>query len=186
MEDQQTASKPRITASMITAIAAGIVSLSALTVSIYEAYLMREQQAASVLPIIDFWAAYDPGKGYSLHLANKGLGPAFVKHISVQVDNAFGKHWTDALHKITGRQVAHNESALMGSVLAPGETGELVGIGNPEDGTAVWGQAQRVTLRVCYCSVFQDCWVTTVKDLNTGKPFSEAIEACPSDDLVVF
>jgi hypothetical protein len=186
MEAQEKSSRPRITASMITALAAGIVSLSALSVSIYEAYLMREQQAASVLPIIDFWAAYNYGEGYSLNLANKGLGPAFIKHIGVDVDDSSSHTWNDVLVKMTGRQIAHNESALIGSVLAPGETGTMLAITGAEDGTEVWQQAQRVTLRVCYCSVFGDCWTTTVKELNTGKPRSEEITACASGDQVIF
>jgi hypothetical protein len=171
--------KPRLSASMITAIAAGIVSLSALGVSIYEAYLMREQQAASVLPIIDFWSAYGPESGYSLNLANKGLGPAFIKDISVTVDGKEQNHWTAVTRAITGQPVPHGESALIGSVLAPGDAGALITIPDPERGTEIWRQAMRMSMQVCYCSVFKNCWLTDVADLNTGTPRTLEADACP-------
>lgn len=186
MSDADPPKSPRITSSMMTALAAGIVSLSALTVSIYEAYLMREQQAASVLPIIDFWAAYSTDHSYSLNLANKGLGPAFIKHITVDVDGAPARSWGEVTKFLTGRRVALSESALIGSVLAPGEAGEMLSINHEESGTLVWRNAGRVVLGVCYCSVFGNCWTTTVEDLNTGKPVTIEAKVCPSSDNTIF
>ncbi len=171
---------------MITALAAGVVSISALAVSIYEAYLMREQQAASVLPIIDFWAAYNPDESYSLNLANKGLGPAFMRHIAVRVDGEEHKNWNSVTKAMTGRVIGHNESALIGSVLAPGEVSSMLSIGDSTASTEVWRKAQNVELSVCYCSVFGDCWTTTVSDLNTGSPSAVSTETCPSAEGVIF
>ncbi len=178
--------KQRITASMITALAAGIVSLSALSVSIYEAYLMREQQAASVLPIIDFWAAYSTDQSYSLNLANKGLGPAFIKHITVSVDGEPARTWGQVTGTLAGRSVFLSESALIGSVLAPGEVGQMLAVNDKDSGTLIWKNAGRVVLGVCYCSVFDNCWTTTVSSLNTGKPVTEETRVCPSDDELIF
>lgn len=171
---------------MITALAAGVVSLSALGVSIYEAYLMREQQAASVLPIIDFWAAFEPGSNYSLHLANKGLGPAFIKHINVLVDKEPMDNWYAVTKALTNRDIPHNESALIGSVLAPGETGNMLGIPGDPEGTEVWENAHRIDLVICYCSVFGNCWTTTISRLNTGTPNTVESSACPAGDDVIF
>ena len=185
-DSQQQPRRGGISSSMITALAAGVVSLSALAVSIYEAYLMREQQAASVLPIIDFWAAYNPGESYSLNLANKGLGPAFMKHIEVLVDGDSHRNWISVTEAMTGSRVALNESALIGSVLAPGEVNTMLSIADAEDGTAVWRQADRIQLNVCYCSVFENCWTTSVTNLNTGSPTTQAIDACPQADNVIF
>lgn len=169
----------RISSSMITAIAAGIVSLSALGVSIYEAYLMREQQAASVLPIVDFWSAYDHRAGYSLNLANKGLGPAFVRDIEVSVDGTPLKHWTAVTKALTGELVPHAESAIIGSVLAPGDQVAMLAIDEPGIATTVWQSASRLAIKVCYCSVFEHCWFTIVSDVNTGTPENMKIDACP-------
>ena len=171
---------------MITALAAGVVSLSALSVSIYEAYLMREQQAASVLPIIDFWAAYSTDHSYSLNLANKGLGPAFIKHITVSVDGNPAQTWGQAVKTLTDRWVALSESALIGSVLAPGEAGQMLAVKDGDSGTLIWSNAERVELAVCYCSVFSNCWTTTVTDLNVGKPITAETKMCPSDDELIF
>lgn len=186
MEEQQPPPRQRITSSMITALAAGVVSLSALTVSIYEAYLMREQQAASVLPIIDFWAAFVPDDSYSLNLANKGLGPAFIKHINVLVDEKPLGNWHEVTQALTTRSIPHNESALIGSVLAPGETGTMLGITDDGDSTEIWENAHRIDLVICYCSVFGNCWTTTISQLNTGTPSTIETSVCPAGDDVIF
>ena len=136
--------------SMITAIAAGIVSLSALGVSIYEAYLMREQQAASVLPIVDFWAGYELGGAYALNLANKGLGPGFIKDIEVSVDQGSHDNWGQVMAAVNGKRVPRTESALIGSVLAPGDIATLVSIQDPTLAGEVWGEASRISLSVCF------------------------------------
>ena len=186
MNENEPSRRPCITASMITALAAGVVSLSALTVSIYEAYLMRQQQAAAVLPIMDFWAAYESNDGYSLHLANKGLGPAFVKSIDVRVDGTSQEHWIAVMEALIGRPVAHSEAAIIGSVLSPGESGTLLAINDPDNGPEVWKNANRVALEVCYCSVFENCWNTTISNLNIGTPTSSEVSSCPSGDGVFF
>jgi hypothetical protein len=87
---------------------------------------------------------------------------------------------------LTGRRVALSESALIGSVLAPGEAGEMLSINHEDSGTLVWRNAGRVVLGVCYCSVFGNCWTTTVEDLNTGKPVTVEAKVCPSSDNTIF
>ena len=176
----------KLTSSMITAIAAGIVSLSALSVSIYEAYLMREQQAASVLPIIDYWSSYESGGAYSMNLANKGLGPAYIKDIEISVDTEPKRNWTEVLRMLAAAPVAHAESAMIGSVMAQGEANALISIPDPDAATAIWREAERLSIRVCYCSVFKNCWETVVTNMNTGTPTTSEIDLCPVPGPTLF
>lgn len=171
---------PRIGNSMYAALAAGVVSVSALGVSIYEAWLMREQQAASVLPIVDFWTGYGGDHGYSVNVANKGLGPAFIRDIDVRVDGQEMENWTSVLVALVGQRVNHNESNLSGNVVAQGESGAMLSISDMDMATAVWHQGERVSMTLCFCSVFEECWQTDIANLNVATPRTERVQSCPS------
>ena len=71
-------------ASRYDAIVATFVGLLALCVSGYTAYMQRQQVRAAVWPILEF----DSSNGLiRFTLANKGVGPAIVKHVIVKVDD---------------------------------------------------------------------------------------------------
>src|SRR5438046_1878347 len=71
-------------ASRYDALIATFVGLCALCVSGYTAYVQRQQVRAAVWPILEF----DSGNGpIRFILANKGVGPAIIKHVIVRVDD---------------------------------------------------------------------------------------------------
>ena len=71
-------------ASRYDAVIATFVGFLALCVSGYTAYMQRQQVRAAVWPILEF----DSGNG-PIHfiLANKGVGPAIIKHVILKVDD---------------------------------------------------------------------------------------------------
>lgn len=78
-----------------------IMSTSALFISVlslvglmYQSYLAREenkliqmQQSASVLPYLHQWYS-EYQDNYRLIIGNKGVGPAFIKHVEITLDSA--------------------------------------------------------------------------------------------------
>jgi hypothetical protein len=70
-----------------------------LCVSAYTAYVQRQQVRAAVWPILEF----DSGNG-PIHftLANKGVGPAIIRHVIVMVDGQPVRNWKEALQKMLG------------------------------------------------------------------------------------
>ena len=62
------------------AIAALIVSLSAVVVGIYEARLQRAHDVAEVWPHVEITTFITP-RGASLSLENTGLGPAIINSV---------------------------------------------------------------------------------------------------------
>src|SRR5437867_6182738 len=86
-------------ASRYDALIATFVGLCALCVSGYTAYVQRQQVRAAVWPILEF----DSGNGpIRFILANKGVGPAIIKHVIVRVDDQAVKNWAEVLQKILG------------------------------------------------------------------------------------
>src|SRR5438552_12670449 len=101
-------------------IIATLVGLCALCVSAYTAYVQRQQVRAAVWPILEF----DSGNG-PIHfiLANKGVGPAIIRHVIVKVDDQPVKNWAEVLEKILGPGYhPGEESDMSGRVFSAGES----------------------------------------------------------------
>jgi hypothetical protein len=102
------------------AVIATFVGLLALCVSGYTAYMQRQQVRAAVWPILEF----DSGNG-PIHftLANKGVGPAIIKHVILKVDDQPVKNWAEVLEKILGSGYhLGEESDMSGRVFSAGES----------------------------------------------------------------
>lgn len=107
-------------ASRYDAIIATLVGLCALCVSAYTAYVQRQQVRAAVWPILEFDSANAPDIHYIL--ANKGVGPAIIRHVIVMVDGQPVRNWKEALEKILGPGYLFSESDMSFHVLAAGES----------------------------------------------------------------
>src|SRR5437762_14392329 len=82
-------------ASRYDAVIATFVGLCALCVSGYTAYVQRQQVRAAVWPILEFGSSNAPDIHFSL--ANKGVGPAIIRHVIVKVDGRPVRNWKEAL-----------------------------------------------------------------------------------------
>lgn len=146
----------------IVSASAAFVAISALVVSMYQTYLMRQQQKLSAWPYLTqghSWRAR--GSGYSYVVTNNGVGPALVGGVEVLVDGKPQPTWGAAARGLvgTGAATLTYSSFHRGSVLLPGAALALVEI--PSDSTArvFWLAAQkRLRVVICYCSLYDDCW----------------------------
>ena len=79
---------------------ATFIALLAVSVAGYTAYMQRQQVRAAVWPILEF----DTSNGPDIHftVANKGVGPAIIRHVIVRVDAQPVKNWNEALDKLVG------------------------------------------------------------------------------------
>ena len=157
------ASRARALLDRVLSASAGLVALSALAVSVYQAYMGRQQQKMSVWPYL---AAYNvgpfDGNDYEFRVSNQGVGPMLVQQVALLVDSQPVRSWQRA-RRTLGIPDDSVEKELYGSfngasVLLAGQERSLVTIGGP-GAMAFWRAAQnRVQLRVCYCSLYGDCW----------------------------
>ena len=100
---------------------ATFIALLAVCVAGYTAYMQRQQVRAAVWPILEF----DSSNGPDIHftLANKGVGPAIIRHVIVKVDGQPVKNWNELLDKLIGTgKHRFSESDMSGHVLAPNES----------------------------------------------------------------
>jgi hypothetical protein len=180
-------------ASRYDAVIATLVGLLALCVSAYTAYVQRQQVRAAVWPILEFDSSNAP-----IHfiLANKGVGPAIIRHVIVKVDGQPVRNWKEALQRILGPgEHLGSESDMSGRVFAAGESMTVFTPRDPENNPLNFDKSNpfwvkmnkeraRVTVEICYCSTLDECWTLRA---GGSKP-STTVETrrCPTPSATSF
>ena len=165
---------------------AGIVAISALLVSVYQAYIARQQVRMSAWPYVT-QGNTGGGTDWAWVVANVGLGPALVRSMRVDVDGKAVRDWgafgttmlavDETTLKARLREHRVTTSTIRrGTVLLPGNTTELLRIsGGPFAGAMrQLLNDERVSVRFCYCSLYQECWVN-----DSRAPEPAPVRACP-------
>jgi hypothetical protein len=180
-------------ASRYDAVIATFVGICALCVSAYTAHVQRQQVRAAVWPILYFDSSNAPDIHFTL--ANKGVGPAIIRHVIVNVDHHPVKNWREALEILLGPGRHHaSESDMSGRVLAAGESMGVLApfdsAGKPltfDESNPEWVKMdkdrERITVEICYCSTLGECW--TLRSGGSGRS-STIAGRCPSPSATSF
>jgi hypothetical protein len=180
-------------ASRYDAVIATFVGLLALCVSAYTAYVQRQQVRAAVWPILEFDSSNAP-----IHfiLANKGVGPAIIRHVLVKVDGQPVRNWKEALQRILGPgEHLGSESDMSGRVFAAGESMTVFTPRDPENNplnfdksNSLWVTMNkdrlRVTVEICYCSTLGECW--TLRAGGSTPSTTTETRRCPTPSATSF
>ena len=181
-------------ASRYDAVIATLVGLCALCVSGYTAYMQRQQVRAAVWPILEFDSSNAPDIHFTL--ANKGVGPAIIRHVIVMVDGQPVRNWKEALEKILGPgEHLVSESDMSGHVFAAGESMDVLTPLDPENNPLKYDKSNplwvklnkdrgRVTVEICYCSTLGECW--TLRGSGMTPSTTTETRRCPSPSATSF
>jgi hypothetical protein len=193
-------------ASRYDAVIATLVGLCALCVSGYTAYMQRQQVRAMVWPILEFISSNDPN--IHLTLANKGVGPAIIRHVIVKVNGQSVSDWIEALEKLMGPdkpagwirssatpEFRYSESDMSGRVVAAGESMTVFTPWDAEGNPIPYDRSnplyvrmnerrQRIEVEICYCSTLGDCW--TLRGGRKTTNVTTATRRCPSSSATSF
>ncbi len=178
MEDSQQQKNPGsvISSHSLVAFSAIFVSLCALAVSIYQAKIMRETQKATAWPFIEILPSNSQA-GSTLGIFNKGTGPAIIRSVSVMLEDEAYQSWDDVFETaLQGEKIHYTWSTVYGRVLAPNDEVMAVQL-TREDAVKVGAVLGNFSFEICYCSVYDDCWTTTL-DRKT-----HTVEACAVDQV---
>ena len=185
--------KPTRGASRYDAIIATFVGVCALCVSGYTAHVQRQQVRAAVWPILEFDTSNGP---IQFTVANKGVGPAIIRHVIVRVDDQPVKNWYEALEKILGPgKHTGEESDISGHVFSAGES---LNVFTPHDdannainfdkSNPLWAQLNtgrsRVTVEICYSSTLGECW--TLRAGGATPSTTTETRRCPTPSATSF
>src|SRR5262249_42269432 len=181
------------TASRYEAFVATFIALLAVSIAGYTAYMQRQQVRAAVWPILEFDSSNGPIR---FTLANKGVGPAIIKHVIVKVDEQPVKNWTEALERILGPGHHPGEESDMSSRVF--SAGESVNVFIPHDeaenpiafdkSNLLWAKLNtdraRVSVEICYCSTLGECW--TLRGGGMTRNTTISTRRCPNPSGISF
>jgi hypothetical protein len=180
-----------------------VISLASLFTAVYQSIIMRRTLEASVWPRVEWENSnYDEehrANAIIFGLANRGVGPARIARVEILykgkrmgnenvllldccVGGGTQEERSVTLKRLTGRTFT---STLDGVALTPGQERILFQFDRPVEDSlalAVWDRLNKIRdeldLTVCYCSVFDDCWITRARAYTQA---TEPVRTCPSE-----
>ena len=159
---------------MVVAISAVVIGACALVVAFYEVRIMRADQRASVLPLVELnhstlrRARDAPGVSPTItqlkfSAENVGIGPAKIVNFRVTVDGRPFTTWGDTVRALLGREesINYSSSTIMGRTIPVGQTIEVFSMSDTELADDIYANIDRLDFEACFCSVFNECWTAS-------------------------
>jgi len=189
--------RPRHWLEYISTAFAVVISLISLWVAIETERANRQMVAASSWPLLQVDSSNVDDKGNSVLLfrvTNTGVGPAKVRSFEVFYK---GHPYRSAVSLIracckkdfvrpppddTDPKNFFITGGVPGNVIRAGETHPFIQMGLGSKNEAVWralntARNDDMFYRICYCSVFDECWINTVHGRNQLDP--TPVGTCP-------
>jgi hypothetical protein len=158
---------------MIVALSALFIGLVTAFTSIYSAYVDREYARASVWPRLEIFRSFNDDS-FSYGVSNNGTGPALIKYAKVKDGSKYVKTWKEIKPFQNIRQ-----SHFSNRTLSPQNSITPVYY-KGEDAKALVKADGSISIELCYCSIYEECWVIDRSNQPT------AVEACSIDNKQIF
>ena len=178
--------KIRWTSEKVMSISALFVSAISLFALFYQLNLAREenelirkQQSASVLPHLSQWFS-QTNDGFKVIFGNKGVGPAFIKEVKLELKDTIFYNTDNLLNYLTHKLYskdsiivnASTSTFSKGFVLPANETIEIVHIKDPKEAQIFRSYLQTVELdyTILYADVYGAEWTLSNKNSDSSYP----------------
>jgi len=181
--------RDKINPEMLVGVSAVIIGICALAVSVYETRLMREEQRAAVMPLLELSRSYnvDTAEGPQnktrlwLQAQNVGIGPARVMDFRVTVDEVAMPTWDAAMRALTRRNepVAYGQSTINGRTIPPERSVTMMDLNDTALTKELLNEFDRLDFEACFCSIFDECWTTSYSTLGV----THEVESCIHTDM---
>jgi hypothetical protein len=171
---------------LVLGVCAVSISFISLFLAIHNGNAMERLVQANSWPSVQaIYSTLDPDGTPHIHLdiANKGIGPARIESLEVTYDGARASNPRALLNAMLNRTTAPPHPRIQTanvthSVLAAREQISFVdfkaGDYRAEDYDAIRAGVEKLNFLVCYCSVFDECWMA-----DASKPRAERVKECP-------
>ena len=156
-----------------------VIAVASLGITLYEANATRDHDRMSVWPRLAQEASDSAGR-YERTITNVGLGPALVRSFEIRLDETVQTSWTPvvtALLRGRSPEGAFFSAVGPGTVLLPGRTIHVLTVIAGNLSATAMAQDHRVTSRLCYCSLYGECWSTAT---HRAEPLQ--VPRCASND----
>jgi hypothetical protein len=158
-----------------------VISIFAFFISIINAYETRQHNRLSLRPYLQInFIINETGLGWTI--LQTGLGIAIVKTFEVTVDGKPVTGWKNLFQtlNIPTEKIGVKYNILYkGNALMPKTTSSNL-LWIPPNSTAVTlaQNANRIEIKVCYCSIYEECWLTSSESTSNEIPQNK-VRICP-------
>ena len=163
-----------------------VISIALAYATFVQADATRKIQRSETWPYVWYGTSDVSDEGaeeISFQIGNDGVGPARLKQLEFLYDGRPMQSPRKFLQTCCGDSKG-NPTPFMSSnfetVLRPGESFGFIRLVKNPGNAAVWDRLEverwKVSVRACYCSIFDDCWL-----MDSRKQDPEPIKACPAD-----
>jgi len=176
------------------AISAIIVSVAALFVAWDQAVVMRRETHASVWPIMTVDFSVNQTVEFNtveVVSSNVGVGPAIVKSALLTVGEDQIREWHELSSVLFGVGATHQAQVSASSaigVMGVDERIQVISVNweRSEEGDAYLaalvqrifdGSFPNIGLELCYCSVFDRCWLAGRADITYPEPVNRCSDS---------
>jgi hypothetical protein len=150
---------------LISAWAAIAIALCSLCLAMYQGYEDRRYKRISVRPELNL-CFYRTDEGAGWQFWNSGLGPAQIKWFEVTVDGIPKNNWSDVVNSFRSYESIKNLKYKFlypyGTTKASAHSDQILWFGPGMPSRLAVDNYERVGMRICYCSLYDECWQTTI------------------------
>jgi hypothetical protein len=173
----------------LTSLLALAVSIFALAIGAWQTRLMQSQARASVWPHLSIGYTYNTNvdeNGFVWSIDNNGVGPARIESVALTLDGKPMKSWHDVLVAFGFHGEMHvSTTSFSGDVIPPSLNRETaiaaIRINQADAASTFKNAVARFTMDICYCSVYDDCWVA-----HWQNPKVDAVARCEATKETAF
>jgi hypothetical protein len=179
------------TIELVIAVSVVVISVASLFVAVYQGMVMERTLKASVWPLVQIeHGNYNPdndSRELSFTLSNLGIGAAHVRTMEITYDGESLRNMYEVMSLCCadGETREDRQAQLMrlsedrtlfitttlvrDRLISPNDENTFFHFrrGENEDITAIWDALDQarweMDIKVCYCSVFEDCWTIDMR-----------------------
>ena len=176
---------------VVLGVSAVLISLISLLLAIENGNAMKRLVQANSWPFVNIGVSDTDENGNRLLILaaqNKGIGPAKIQTLEVFYNHKPVSDATALIHAMLGPAAADAHvpfvgSSLVGNVLSSKESISFLVIQDksisPEIMNTISVESKNLGFRMCYCSVFDECWT---HDRMGGRTPPQPVKACPTPE----
>lgn len=163
-----------------------IISIAVAFFAFEQADATKKMQVGSVWPMVSYDTGNLTDEGepqINFNISNRGVGPARIGGMQLSYEGRAYRSIHDLMRACCvpkGEMVAAVLTDVNGEVIPPGEEFAFAriepGAVSPSAYRRMEEARLRVRAQVCYCSVFDDCWVEDSQSTAT-----RSVDQCPAD-----
>lgn len=162
------------------------VSVFALAIGAWQTRLMQSQARASVWPYLAIGYTYTNNadtNGFIWTIDNNGVGPALVQSAVLTLDGKSMRNWNEVIAALgSAGRPSMATTSFAGAVIPPNTNRETtvaaIRVHDRELATAFKDAIGRFRMDICYCSVYDECWIAHWQQWRV-----ETVERCPLDGV---